>query len=453
VRARLILTIGALGVCLGLCLPDVAQASSGIPTDDGYPMEPERGILVLTNAARQDPQVWCAHCNDDCGAYPTSPRAPYLYDARLGRGARFHAKHIHDAPCFQHASCCELEIVDGEVRCSAPPDPACTQCGLTDCAGTPFGTRIGMFGYPTNTGAAENIAAGNARVEDTICQWLRSPGHRNNVFGGLRALGPGYFRQGSCYTTYWVQKFGGAADAIPPIPAGSRIDGSWYAVNFLSPAEPDPRTAVVVEDGRCRNLQLEWGDVASGTWTYGPAVQGGGCHTYWFHFEDADGGVHVYPTSGALGFGGAECPAWVASRPDADCLEPGDDPPGDDPPGDDPPGDDPPGDDPPGDDPPGDDPPGDDPPGDDPPGDDPPGDDPPGDDPSAGPDGDDDDAGGGGGFGRDLWAPLGGCTAAGPAAGMEAGAAALLALLIAGRLLTRSRRRLSRRGARPSAAP
>ncbi len=55
----------------------------------------------------------------------------------------------------------------------------------------------------------ENIAAGYATPEETVAQWMESPGHRANILNeDYTELGVGYFyREDSEYRHYWVQLF------------------------------------------------------------------------------------------------------------------------------------------------------------------------------------------------------------------------------------------------------
>ena len=57
----------------------------------------------------------------------------------------------------------------------------------------------------------ENIAAGHALPEETVAQWLNSPGHRENILNpNFRELGVGYaYQERSTYHHYWVQLFRG----------------------------------------------------------------------------------------------------------------------------------------------------------------------------------------------------------------------------------------------------
>ncbi len=57
--------------------------------------------------------------------------------------------------------------------------------------------------------AAENIATGHATAQETVEQWMNSPGHRANILDPeLRELGVGYCQApDSEYGHYWVQLF------------------------------------------------------------------------------------------------------------------------------------------------------------------------------------------------------------------------------------------------------
>ncbi len=61
--------------------------------------------------------------------------------------------------------------------------------------------------------AGENIAAGNDEPDDTVEQWMNSPGHRANILDstyGYTMLGVGHsYDSSSEYGNYWVQMFSG----------------------------------------------------------------------------------------------------------------------------------------------------------------------------------------------------------------------------------------------------
>ena len=46
---------------------------------------------------------------------------------------------------------------------------------------------------------------------------------------------------------------------------------------------------------------------------------GSGCHRYYFEFEDSEGTILTYPTTGSFAIGTTACPDWDEARP-ASCL-------------------------------------------------------------------------------------------------------------------------------------
>ncbi len=288
---------------LSALVPCVASAY-GEPRD-GYPTELERAMLLLVNAARQDPQAFCALCSAPCQDFPQTPRAPLWYDLRLNHSARFHAQHLHDAPCFQHESCCVLEKVDGVVGCTEPPDPSCSACSDSTCQGTDVFERIALFDYPQGSG--ENIAAGNSGAWTTHCQWLNSPGHRDNILSATHAaLGTGRHGGRACFNYYWVENFGREVVEAEPIVVGGRIDDgrfaiNWYGGNLNGAVAGAPTRAEVFVDGVSHELTLAWGTAENGTYVWEPTPKlAPGCHSYYFEVVGADGSTWRYPTRGAL---------------------------------------------------------------------------------------------------------------------------------------------------------
>jgi uncharacterized protein YkwD len=70
--------------------------------------------------------------------------------------------------------------------------------------------RMAQAGYPTNTGRAENIAAGQATPASVVSTWMNSAPHRANMLNcSYRSIGVGYgYNVNSTYDHYWVQNFG-----------------------------------------------------------------------------------------------------------------------------------------------------------------------------------------------------------------------------------------------------
>ncbi|WP_285597662.1 CAP domain-containing protein [Kineosporia sp. NBRC 101731] len=75
--------------------------------------------------------------------------------------------------------------------------------------GTGAFERITAAGY-TWSGAAENIAAGQATPAAVMKSWMNSAGHKANILNcSLTELGVGYAAgSGAAYGQYWVQDFG-----------------------------------------------------------------------------------------------------------------------------------------------------------------------------------------------------------------------------------------------------
>jgi uncharacterized protein YkwD len=70
--------------------------------------------------------------------------------------------------------------------------------------------RIAQAGYPSNSGRAENIAAGQNSPASVVSTWMNSAGHRANILNcSYRSIGVGYgYKVNATYDHYWVQDFG-----------------------------------------------------------------------------------------------------------------------------------------------------------------------------------------------------------------------------------------------------
>lgn len=100
------------------------------------------------------------------------------WDDRLARAADKHSADMANQDYFSHTS------QDGR----SPSD------------------RVKAEGY--NSGAGENIAAGQETPESVMKTWMNSPGHRANILNcDYKSLGVGLHRGGS-YRFYWTQNFG-----------------------------------------------------------------------------------------------------------------------------------------------------------------------------------------------------------------------------------------------------
>lgn len=169
---------GACPVCGdGTCNGDencaTCEGDCGSCTWDPDLEATEDALLVLMNELRA--------AGATCGgqAYPAVPALAMHEDLR--EAARLHSLDMGEQNYFDHTS------LDGR----SPWD------------------RIRDAGYP-GSGAAENIAAGNASAQATFNQWLNSPGHcRNMMTRNANEVGIGHAEvPGSRYRHYWTQAFG-----------------------------------------------------------------------------------------------------------------------------------------------------------------------------------------------------------------------------------------------------
>jgi uncharacterized protein YkwD len=182
-------TGGSGAVCGdGVCDASLGESSASCPADCAQnppPSNPppaswpsawaqeESQMLVLVNQARAR--------GANCGGTVYGPANPVAMDAALQQAARSHSQDMATHNYFQHDS------LDGK---------------------TPW-DRMAQAGY-TAQPRSENIAAGNATAQDTVTQWLNSPGHCVNLMDPTATeMGVGYaFDANSTYQHYWTQDFG-----------------------------------------------------------------------------------------------------------------------------------------------------------------------------------------------------------------------------------------------------
>ncbi len=263
------------------------------------------------------------HCGNDslvCGGAPVRP-VRWYHEA--GKAAHWFAQHLHDAKCFQHQTCCWLEVVDGVVQCDSQ-GYQCSggegNCNSNNCDGTSVGGRLSLFGA-SYTG--ENIAAGNSTAAATICQWLNSPGHRNNMCNSSHgALGTGHYSGSNCYGSYWVQNFAGGSPPAGVVSASHWSDSGgtvFGALLYFPGADDPPMSADVVLNGVCHPMTRELGNNVTGAFITGGISPGSGCHAYWFLVRDADGERYAYPTTGSYLFGSGCGAEYTNDQAGADC--------------------------------------------------------------------------------------------------------------------------------------
>ncbi len=289
----------------------------GVPVD-GLPTYHGRTLHHMTNRIRAG--MHCGNAGLRCDGAPVRPLRWY-HDA--GRAAQWFARHLHDARCFQHRTCCWLEVVNGVVQCNSQGyqcSGGTGNCSSNNCSGTSTADRLALFGA-SYTG--ENLAAGHSTAAATICQWLNSPGHRTNMCNPNHgALGTGHYAGSDCYNSYWVQNFAGGP---PPagIVSGSHWPGSsgtvFGALLYFPGATSSPMSADVVLNGVCRNMTREFGNNVTGSFITGNLNPGSGCHEYWFLVRNAGGVRYTYPSTGSYRFGTGCGGQYTTNRTDADC--------------------------------------------------------------------------------------------------------------------------------------
>jgi hypothetical protein len=276
---------------------------------DGHPNDQERMVHLLTNLSRHAANNPCGDWTAEQGAAVN--KRPLVYSRRANLGARFTSKHLADQGCFQHESCCVLGEVGGAVQCTGAASCSGAACGQTCTGGTSTAGRYALLGHTTYSG--ENIARGQGSAYEAWCAWMKSDGHRANIYSGHTELGVGAHNStSSCSGWYWTHGFGSGGGAPPRIPVASAMyaptnprDASnvYFAANYYDPGGQAPKRAVVVVNGQCFDLKKEWGHDGNGTWEVrfpAPDDLPPGCHPYYFIFVDDAGDRHAYPDTGSL---------------------------------------------------------------------------------------------------------------------------------------------------------
>lgn len=89
----------------------------------------------------------------------------------------------------------------------------------TDRKGRSIDPRLPDFGYQNYETLSENIAAGYPTPDKVVEDWMRSPGHRENLLDpNVREAGVGYaINTDSKFKHYWVLDFGSRFDACPVV--------------------------------------------------------------------------------------------------------------------------------------------------------------------------------------------------------------------------------------------
>lgn len=135
----------------------------------------EDQVLAEVNARRAMGAV--------CGDKTFGPAPPLANHAALRTAARGHSKDMATRNYFDH----------NNPEGKGPKE------------------RIMAAGWLNPGYSGENIAAGNGTSSATVNQWMKSPGHCENIMDkDFKYLGVGYFANpGAKYQHYWTQNFGG----------------------------------------------------------------------------------------------------------------------------------------------------------------------------------------------------------------------------------------------------
>ena len=273
--------------------PDEGPVCYAVPILDYAAMKPqELAIHYFTNLARMGYD--CGTPSLKCVASETLPLLSF--DFRLATAARWFSKHLNDIPCFQHDTCCMLTLTGDAVECI--PGTACTNqpCDKTYCVGTSWVERIALFGgNPTG----ENLAAGYDTAVATICQWMNSPGHRDNIcLSTHTSLGTGYYGGQNCFYHYWTQDFGVGSQTSRLYP-GALFEDSGLLKAGIIVKSPSPVTAAAVTVGNSETaLANTFGTNLRGAWT--ATVSAANCAAYFFTASFDDGKSERFPPNGYL---------------------------------------------------------------------------------------------------------------------------------------------------------
>lgn len=301
------ITLTVVGSMAGPAVATEGEARTAQPLGeprDGYPSYSERAVLYLTNRARTEPDAF----NPD---EPYEPSPPLQYDLPLSKAARWQARHIVDASCWceDHSSCCDvIEDDSGEVMCADQP----SGCGVTSSV-----ERVSLWS-PRYSG--ENAALGQRSAKQAVDGWINSSGHWQNINGSHTLLGVGRHQNA------WVQDFG--SGGTPPVAADGihvRSGQSYtFGTTYYQPGTGGPQSALVIVDGTCHELDLEYGTAELGAFETTLALESG-CHRYYFHITDGDGEYHTYPDEGSFGVsvGADDCPFYSTNRPADTCSPSG----------------------------------------------------------------------------------------------------------------------------------
>ncbi len=104
----------------------------------------------------------------------------------------------------------------------------------TDSQNRSIEPRIPDFGYTEYQAIGENLAGGQKTPEQTVTDWMNSPGHRANLLSPhFREIGVSYIaKSDSPLRRYWVQEFGSRFDTFPVVINGEALETTTVNVSL-----------------------------------------------------------------------------------------------------------------------------------------------------------------------------------------------------------------------------
>ena len=104
----------------------------------------------------------------------------------------------------------------------------------TDKQGRDIDPRLPSCGYRRYHGIGENIAAGQPTPAEAMAEWMKSPGHRENILSrDWNEIGIGCsFSNDSKFQSYWVQDFGSRYNVYPVVINGEQPDTKTQNVHL-----------------------------------------------------------------------------------------------------------------------------------------------------------------------------------------------------------------------------
>ena len=158
-----------------------------------------------------------------------------------------------------------------------------------DKQGRDIDPRLPACGYRRYHGLGENIAAGQKSPAEAVAEWMKSPGHRENILSrDFNEIGVGYsFSEASEHQSYWVQDFGSRYKVFPLV---------------INDEQPDTRTTrvhlYIYGAGWAQQMRLSNDGKTWGLWeAYVPVrdwtlQEGSGERTVYVELKNSDGIIH-----------------------------------------------------------------------------------------------------------------------------------------------------------------